>query len=124
MKAERSEEAAEEKFQARRNWSMKLRERTHLHNIKAQGEATSTDLEGAASYPEHLAKVINKGGFTIQQISRQAKQHLEEDVIWMFVATEEKSMPGFKVSRDRLTLFIGANAVDDLKLKPEIIYQF
>ena len=82
MKAERSEEAAEEKFQASRNWSMKLRERTYLHNIKAQGEATSTDLEGAASYPEHLAKVINKGGFTIQQISRQAKQHLEEDVIW------------------------------------------
>ena len=45
---------------------MKLRERTHLHNIKAHGEAASTDLEGAASYPEHLTMVINKGGFTIQ----------------------------------------------------------
>ena len=91
-----------------------------MQSDKASGDVL---IEAATSYPD-TTKVINEGGYTEQRIFIVDMQPLlEEDATRTFIGREEKSMPGSKASKDWLNLLLGgANAAEDLKLKPVLIY--
>ncbi|XP_069832131.1 tigger transposable element-derived protein 1-like [Dendropsophus ebraccatus] len=112
LKRERGEESESEEFVASRGWFMRFKERANFHNIKVQGEAASGDEKAAREFPKALAQIIAEGDYCAQQVFNVD----ETGLFWKrlpnrtYISKEEKSAPGHKVSKERLTLTLGGNA--------------
>ncbi|XP_053547160.1 LOW QUALITY PROTEIN: NXPE family member 4-like [Bombina bombina] len=93
-------------------WFDRFKKRSNLHNIKVQREAAAAETEAAESYPSDFAKIIEDRGYSMDHIFNVD----ENGLFWKkmpartFIARQEKSMPGYKPAKDRITLLLGGNA--------------
>ena len=67
------EKASEEKFEANKDWLMRFKERICFYNTKVKSEASSVNVEDAASSSEDLAKIIKGGSHSQEQASQVAQ---------------------------------------------------
>ncbi|XP_066428508.1 tigger transposable element-derived protein 1-like [Eleutherodactylus coqui] len=124
VKTKYGEEAADVTFTASHGWFNCFKAHNSLHNIKVTGEAASADTVAAQEFPATLKEIIKEGAFSPQQIFIVD----ETGLYWKkmpdrtYISKEEKSMPGFKPAKDRLTLLLGGNTAGDMKIKPLLMY--
>lgn len=89
------------------------------------GEASSCDTEAALEYPNQLKQVLEKEEYLPQQIFNID----ETGLFWKkmpersYISKEEKSIPGYKAGKERVTLLFGGNASGDFKLKPLLVHR-
>ncbi|GFV46693.1 tigger transposable element-derived protein 1 [Trichonephila clavipes] len=87
-----------------------------------RGECTTADEGGAKIFPEELAKIIEDGDYSADQVFNAD----ETGLYWKklpnrtYIAKDEKTASGHKC-KDRVTLLLCSNASGDRMLKPLLI---
>ncbi|CAH2300603.1 tigger transposable element-derived 1-like [Pelobates cultripes] len=101
-----------ESFAASRGWFDRFTKRYNLYNLKITGEAAIADTGAAAAFPASFKDVVDRGSYPPEVVFNVVVTGL----FWKrmpsrtFISREQKRAPGFKASKDRLTLLVGGNA--------------
>ncbi|GFV21579.1 tigger transposable element-derived protein 1 [Trichonephila clavipes] len=95
----------------------------HAVNNDNRGECATADEGAAKIFLEELAKIIEDGDYSADQVFNAD----ETGLYWKklpnrtYIAKDEKTASGHKASKDRLTLLLCSNASGDRMLKPLLI---
>ncbi|XP_041053574.1 tigger transposable element-derived protein 1-like [Carcharodon carcharias] len=124
LQNEQGESSQSESFNASRGWFERFKKRSYLHSIKVTGEVTSANTEVADEFAAYLKRIIEEGGYSPKQVFNVD----ETGLYWKrmpkktYISREEKTAPGFKAAKDRLTVLLGGNAAGDFKFKPLVVH--
>ncbi|GFY34280.1 tigger transposable element-derived protein 1 [Trichonephila clavipes] len=114
---------AGKEFSASKGWLTGFLKRNALHNIKITGESATADEGAAKIFPEELAKFIEDGDYSADQVfnADEIGHYWKKLPNRTYIAKDEKTASGHKASKDRVTLLLYSNASGDRMLKPLLI---
>jgi hypothetical protein len=99
--------------------------RSGIKHVVMHGESASADKEEVEKFCRKFQEFIKREEYRPEQIFNCD----ETGLFWKrmpnrtYITKNEKSLPGHKPMKDRLTLFLAANANGDVKLKPLLVYR-
>lgn len=111
-------------FHASRGWFENFKMRFSLRSLHLTGESGSADHQAAQEFQAELKQIINEEGYLPKQVFNMN----ETALLWKkmpsrtFLSRQETHTPGFKASKDRLSLLFCGNAAGHLT-KPGLIYK-
>ena len=113
-------------FKASTGWLEKFKNCHGIRNLSIQREKLSAAEETVEPFLRKLRQVMEEKGLTAEQIYNAD----ETGLLWKCspdrtpVSCREKSAPGLKKSKERLTVLACTNATGTHKLKPVMIGKF
>ena len=112
-------------FIASKGWCSKFIWLHNLRRVSVTGEAASADETAAQEFLSTLFKIIQEGGYTLDQIFNAD----ETGLVWkkmptrIYLAKHEPAACGFKPLKDRITLLLTTNASGTFRMKPLVIHK-
>lgn len=108
----------EEEFVASEGWLGRWKKRHGVHYISICGEKLSADQTGGDDWRAKFQDMIKEEGLHPEQVYNMDETGLNFKRLptKTFAASDEKSAPGFKMSKDRLTVAVCSNASGTHKL--------
>lgn len=109
----------QEQFNASQGWLQRFKSRHGVRQLDIQGEKLSADADAANSYIAEFKQIVAAHSLTIEQIYNAD----ETGLLWKalpsktLVSYNEKSAPGHKSSKERITIMACSNISGSHKLK-------
>jgi DDE superfamily endonuclease/Tc5 transposase DNA-binding domain/CENP-B N-terminal DNA-binding domain len=110
-------------FSASNGWLSNFKKRHGIRHLKICGEILSNDTTQITPFIHQLRAVVNEMGITDAQLYNADESGLYYHLLpdRTFVAASEKTAPGRKVRKERITFLLCANADGTHKMQPLVI---
>jgi len=98
-------------FTASKGWFARFKQHSQIHSIKISGEAVSADIEATHTFTAKFKKITEDNDFPPDLVFNVDETGLywKKLLSRTYISREEISAPGFKASKDQLTLLLGEN---------------
>lgn len=99
-------------FKASTGWLKNCKLRHGIRELEVQGKALSADVSGAEAFKKSFLKIVEEGSFSKDDVYNADETGLNWKAIphKLLVSRRERSAPGFKSSKQRITIMVCANA--------------